>query len=36
MNNESAAFEESQLKALQDILYNRIIQQKGEIHESHS
>jgi hypothetical protein len=36
MNNESAAFEESQLKALQDILHNRIMQKNGEIHESHS
>jgi hypothetical protein len=36
MNNESAAFEESQLKTLQDILHNRIIQKKVEIHESHN
>jgi hypothetical protein len=36
MNNESAAFEESALKALQDILHNRIMQKKGEIHQSHS
>jgi hypothetical protein len=36
MINESVAFEESQLKTLQDILHNRIMQKKGEIHESHS
>jgi hypothetical protein len=37
MNNESAAFEEvSARKALQDILYNRIMQKKGEIHECHN
>jgi hypothetical protein len=37
MNNESAtASEESALKALQDILHNRIMQKNGEIHESHS
>ena len=28
--------EQSALKALQDILHNRIMQKKGEIHESHS
>jgi hypothetical protein len=36
MNNESAAFEESQLKALQEILHNRIMQKKEEVHDSHS
>jgi hypothetical protein len=34
--NESVAEEESPLKALQDILHNRIMQKKGEIHEPHS
>lgn len=38
--NESApaatSEEESPLKALQDILHNRIKQKKAEIHESHS
>jgi hypothetical protein len=36
MINESVAFEESQLKTLQDILHNRIMQKKEEIHESYS
>lgn len=37
MNNESAtASEESALKALQDILHNRIKQKKEEIHNPHS
>ena len=38
--NESAAAatseEESPLKALQDILHNRIMQKKEEVHESHN
>jgi hypothetical protein len=41
MNETSAAaaattLELSALKALQDILHNRIMQKNGEIHESHS
>jgi hypothetical protein len=41
MNETSAAaaattLELSALKALQDILHNRIMQKKREIHESHS
>jgi hypothetical protein len=40
MNETSAVaattLELSPLKALQDILHNRIIQKKGEMHESHN
>jgi len=32
----SSKEEESSFKTLQDILHNRIIQKKGEMHESHN